>query len=135
MNDMGTGREFDLGDVLSITTGTMVSLRNVKGIRDIMDYMTGQDLFRHQLSRAMRACAPHLLRQHPQLADIVVPPLDADSGPTWLAVQKYLYGETLTVRPIPADDYMPKDAMTELVEMVGEDRVIAVDVGGGGDGD
>jgi hypothetical protein len=41
-------REFHLGDVLSITTGVLVSPRRMEGVSDILEFMTGSDLFTHQ---------------------------------------------------------------------------------------
>ena len=62
--------KFHIGDVLSITTGKMVSPTGMDGIYKILNFMTGEDLYTHQLPRAMRVCAPHLLQQHPQLAEV-----------------------------------------------------------------
>lgn len=63
---MTTTREFHLGDVLSITTGRLISPRGIEGVYDILRFMTGQDLFTHQLPRAMTEMKPRLLAQHPQ---------------------------------------------------------------------
>ena len=60
-------KEFHLGDVLSITTGRLVSPRRMDGIYDILNFMTDSNLFTHQLSRAINECKPHLLGQFPQL--------------------------------------------------------------------
>ena len=38
-------RDFDLGDIPSITTGALVSPRHIDGVYDILDYMTGEQLF------------------------------------------------------------------------------------------
>jgi hypothetical protein len=69
-------REFDLGDVLSITTGRLVSPRRMKGVADILSYMTGESLLTHSLLRAGDICKPEIIRQHPQLGEIVVVEVD-----------------------------------------------------------
>jgi len=60
-------KQFDISDVLSITTGRLVSTRHMDGVYDILNYMTGESLFTHQLGRASDACKPELLRQFPIL--------------------------------------------------------------------
>ena len=63
-------KKFHLGDVLSITTGRLVSPRHMDGVYDILNFMTGDNLFTHQLPRASDECKPHLLAQFPQLAEV-----------------------------------------------------------------
>lgn len=119
-------KAFHLGDVLSITTGRLVSPRHMEGVYDILNWMTGDSLFTHQLPRAGRECAPWLLRQHPQLADIAEPELTPEECDGWLAEQVAKYGESLEVSPIPADDHERIDPITEAERMMGKDRVIVV---------
>ncbi len=73
-------KKFHLGDVLSITTGRLVSSRHIDGVYEILNFMTDDNLFTHQLPRAMGECRPHLLRQFSQLAtpemDFAVDELD-----------------------------------------------------------
>ena len=61
-------KQFHLGDVLSITTGRLVSPRHIDGVYDILNFMTGDNLFTHQLPRASDECKPYLVEQFPQLA-------------------------------------------------------------------
>ena len=60
-------KKFHLGDVLSTTTERLVSPRHISGVYDILNFMTGDDLFTHQLPRASEECKPYLLEQFPQL--------------------------------------------------------------------
>lgn len=60
-------KRFHISDVLSITTGRLVSDRHMDGVYDILNHMTGESLFTHQLGRASKACKPELLRQFPVL--------------------------------------------------------------------
>lgn len=60
-------KEFHLGDVLSMTTGRLLSPRGMEGIYDILGFMTGETLFTHQLPHASRKCSPHLEKQFPEL--------------------------------------------------------------------
>lgn len=38
---MSATRDFELGDILSITTGALVSRRHIDGVYDILNWMTG----------------------------------------------------------------------------------------------
>src|SRR3989338_2928760 len=61
-------KQFHLGDVLSIATNRLVSPRHIDGVYDILNFMTGDNLFTHQLPRASDECKPYLVKQFPQLA-------------------------------------------------------------------
>lgn len=126
------GREFDLGDILSITTGALVSTRHIDGVYDILGYMTGESLFTHQLPRASRECEPALLAQHPQLRQVVAPEWDFDGKDpktvvyAWLDEQKAIYGETLPVRPLNPEDHTSIDPIAELKMIRPDMPIIAV---------
>jgi len=60
-------KSFHISDVLSVTTGRLVSCRHMEGIYDILNFLTGDNLFTHQLPRAGRECEPWLRTQFPQL--------------------------------------------------------------------
>jgi hypothetical protein len=66
-------KSFHLGDILSVTTGRLVSQRLFDGPWDLCSWMTGENLFNHQLIRAVPPCGQELLRQHPQLVGAELP--------------------------------------------------------------
>jgi hypothetical protein len=120
-------REFPLADILSITTGRLLSRDHIGGVYRILNYLTGDDLFTHQLPRAAQACRPSLFAQHPQLVEARPP--DGDGLlplMEWLAEQERAYGMTLPVSPVA--DWEHRDALGELLEHIGPERVIVVQV-------
>lgn len=119
-------RDFHLGDILSITTGRLVSPRHVDGIYDILNFMTRDNLFTHQLPRACDECKPYLLRQHPQLKEVDASKVDCDNWQEWLAEQVAAFGEYLSVEQIPMDDHTVKGPLQEAIEMKGSNNVIVV---------
>src|SRR6266498_4712205 len=124
-----TTRTFHLGDILTITTGRLVSPRHVAGIYDILDFMTGDNLFTHQLPRAMDECQPALLRQHPQLATIDVPEeFDGKEHVSqWLATWIAHFGEELPVEPLDPADHTHIHPLAELgLQGVPPERIIPV---------
>jgi hypothetical protein len=124
-------RTFHLGDILSITTGRLVSPRHIDGVYDILNWMTGDNLFTHQLPRACDECEGPLLAQHPDLAAIIPPETfggDKDAVDRWLAEQVTIYGETREVAPLAAEDHTRIDPFTELRMMRPDAEVIVVEV-------
>lgn len=61
-------KTFPLGTVLSITTGYLLAPNGIGGVYEILNFMTGDNLYTHQLPRVGRECAPYLLKQFPALA-------------------------------------------------------------------
>lgn len=122
-----TARTFALADILSVTTGKLLSHRHIDGVYDILNYMTGESLMTHQLPRAAEACRPSLIAQHPDL-DGLDPSsdLDRDNLYGWLLDVERQYGQERPVSPVPAGDWQRQDALVELIDMVGADKVILV---------
>ncbi len=142
-------KEFHLGDVLSVIMGRFVSPRSVDGVNDILNFMTGEKLFRHQISRACKECKPYLLEQFPEFdtpkmqfaVGELIEMLNTPSGKThpdklvigWLSsLVSGKYGvkceEMLKVKPVPWGAYQIKNPVTEMVDMVGAEKVIVVAV-------
>lgn len=124
-----TDRQFHLGDILTITTGLLVSPRHVDGIYDILNFMTGDNLFTHQLPRAMDECCPALLVQHPQLRAVSTPEEfeGKEHVDRWLAEQVAQYGEQLPVTPLDPGDHTRIDPIAELrMKGVPPERIIPV---------
>lgn len=116
-------RDFDLGDVLSVTTGRLVSPRHIDGVYDILGYMTGERLMTHQLPRACDQVKPEVLRQHPDFADLDVPSgLDSEEKVfAWLDSVKLNYGLTRSL--VPMIGHVGQDPIEELADKVGAERI------------
>ena len=119
-------KKFHLGDVLSITTGRLVSPRHIDGVYDILGFMTGESLFTHQLPRASDVCKPALFEQHPQLKDVDASSVNEKNYKQWLAKQVAKYGEKLSVSPLADGKYEAKNPIEELHEMAPNAKVIPV---------
>lgn len=122
-------REFDLGDILSITDGALVSPRHIDGVYDILNYMTGDNLFTHQLPRAPRECQGPLLAQHPQLSGVGVPEdveHTKEAVYAWLDSVKAIHGSTLPVRPLTDGEHDFRDPIAEADQMMGNRPVVVV---------
>lgn len=127
-------RLFALGDILSVTTGRLMSPRGIEAMYDLLGFMVGEPLWTHQLPRACDECTPDLLRQHPQLVDVEVPDEFRDEQHVWefLAEQVERFGVELPVEPLAPADHTSIDPLTELSMMRPDIPVIAVVVPDGG---
>lgn len=120
-------RNFHLGDILTVTTGCLVSPRKIEGVYDILNFMTQDDIYTHQIPRAMKECKPNLLKQHPQLSDVDASKVTPKNWQQWLSEQVAKFGGYLPVQQLPETDHLVKNPVEELVEMVGPKKVFVIE--------
>ncbi len=132
---MDETKDFHLGDILSVTTGRLVSPEHIGGVYNILGWMTGEDLMTHQLPRVSRECEEPLLAQHPQLAGVEVPEFAEGTRDemelavmTWLATQTAIYGERLPVAKLHEDQHTEIDPLAEIAMIRPDLPVIAVEL-------
>jgi hypothetical protein len=124
MSDVQT---FHVGDILSITTGRLVSPDHIGGVYRILNHLTADNLMTHQLPRAMDECEPYLRECFPDLAAIPEPDLHGeDDVRAWLRWIVSEYGETREVEAMPDGVHEYRNPIAEAEEVVGKDRVIVV---------
>ena len=119
-------RDFHIGDIVSAGTGMLVSPRHIEGVYDILNFMTGESLFTHQLPRVCRESTPVLLRQHLSLSETFeeARQVNPDNWRIWLEKWINRHGETLPISPMTNDDHESIDALSELSEHVHPDKII-----------
>lgn len=143
-------KNFPLRDILSVTTGRL--LTKPKGPRDngisnlyaVLGWITGDELFTHQLPRAGDAAKPYLLSCFPELgaATGALNRLDkylanskvgghspADAINEWLKDLRSAFPElreTYDVAPMP-EGWTTIDPMIELESMVGKKKIVVVE--------
>lgn len=113
---------FGLGAVLSVTTGVLFC--DIGDVYEILNFLSGDNLFTHQLLRAQGVCKPHIFQQHPGLEDVDASGVNCENWEAFLSEQKQRFGDVLPL--IPLAKWENRDAVDELVEMVGEDKVTVV---------
>lgn len=116
MNDTTDTKLFHIGDVLTITSGKLISPRHIDGVYDICGWMTGESLMTHSLPRVSRECEPFLRQQHPDLAAVEVPEgLDSEEKVlAYLATLYPRFGRHVPVAKIPTVDHTQIDPIQEL---------------------
>lgn len=123
-----TTKLFSLGCVLTIITGRLLSPRHIAGVYDILNFMTGDTLFTHQLLRAIDECKPYLLEQFPQLKNVDVSGVDKDNFKSWYTEQVAKYGDEYWVAPLPKGVHELINPLSELAERVHPDKIVIVNV-------
>jgi len=118
-------KKFHISDVLSVTTSRLVSTRHMEGLYDILGFMTGENLYTHQLPRASDQCSPVILLANPNLKDADVGLLDslievldtpAEAVKTWLLLQELKFGRLVEIKKL--ENHEPKEPISELQEMM-----------------
>lgn len=135
MSNANQTKQFHISDVISVTSGRLVSKDHVDGVYNILNWMTGDNLMTHQLPRASREVEPFLKVQHPELAAEM--PWDTinsrETADAYLETLYPKYGEYVAVAKIPAEDHTTIDPIDELL-MIRPDAPIIVVGGGQGKG-
>lgn len=108
-------KNFKLGQVLTVTSGIL--LCSVDELYEVLNYLTNDNLYTHQLPRAADVAKPRLLDQYPQL-DIPIPNMSSEEQ-----VEKFLsalidvgFKEEYPLEPVSG--WTPRDPIVELVEMM-----------------
>lgn len=117
---------FHLGDVLSITTGRLVSPSHMDGVYRICTHLAGEPVWTHQLPRVAREAAPHLLAQFPKLSAITGDDVTGENCAAWLAARVAEVGEWLDVAPMSADQHESIDPLSELAEKVHPSKILTI---------
>lgn len=120
--------------VLSVVTGRNMEERGIAGVYEVLNWMTGESLYTHQLGRVADEARPVLLAALPQLQAAVD---DAEAMPDadWInadRIDEYRarwlksLGDTLPVPKMNEDQHEHIDAMSELAEKVPPERIAVV---------
>lgn len=139
-------KTFHISDVLTVTTGRLLSNRHIEGAYSILNFLTGDSVFTHQIPRAMDECGPWLRAQFPQLfpenptmkgllehLDLLPEPLPREEKRA--AVDQWVETVRITMQlpvHLPVyemgyDMHTSIDPVEELEAMVGKNKVLVVD--------
>ena len=136
-------KQFELRVLLSVTTGRLLTKskgdrdNGIGDLYDLLGWMTNDEPYTHQLPRFADECKPWPLRWFPvlQAATDALPLLDFDIASEgaevgcnlWLGKLELMgLPAAFDVPQIPADDHERKDAIDELVAMLGTDEGIII---------
>lgn len=125
---MSETRSFPTADVLSTVTGILVSEGGIGGVYAVLNWMTGESVYTHQIPRISREAAPSVLAAHPELAAAYeeAKSVNRDNWREWLATWTARYGEAIAVPRFNLDQHERIDPLSELAEHVHPEKIIVV---------
>lgn len=121
-------KKFHVGTLVSITDGHLIAPNLINDVYDILNYMTGDDLYTHALIRAGGECKPYLFEQFPWLREVTAPDNIKECWQQWRDELVAKYGEWHEVRPIHSEDHEVLDPIEEAKRMGLGDKLIAIDL-------
>jgi hypothetical protein len=127
MGETKVVRDFDLGDILSVTTDTVVSPRGFKGIHELVEFICGQEVHVHQMSKIVEVCQIHILHMHPALRGVDASTVNEKTWPTWMEAQKQRFGSVLPIEPLRANHGLVGNPIAEGQEQFGRDNMVVID--------
>jgi hypothetical protein len=125
---MSETKDFPTGDVISTATGFLVTRNGIGGVYDVLNWMTGESVFTHQIPRISREARPVLLAAHPDLA-LAYEEAKLVTRDNWGRVLETWidrYGETIAVPKFGTDEHKSIDPVSELARMVPIEKIIVV---------
>lgn len=140
-------KEFSLRDVLTVITGRLLTVpteesNGIESLYSILEWMTGEPPFTHQLPRFAQECKPYLLEWFPELSLALAADgslqkwIDSDQTANkqegirmWLTELKMMNSaikDAYGVSRIPQDDHDSIDPRDELESMIDPEDVVVV---------
>jgi hypothetical protein len=119
---------FHIGAIVSVTTGIFACKDGIGELYKILDFLTQDTLFTHQLPRASDECRPWLKKWLPWLDEINTN-ITEENHKEWLVNIENKYGKYFALEPIPYNKHKKIDPIKELVSKVGKDKVIPIILG------
>lgn len=108
--------------------GVLITSEGIGAVYEVLNWMTGESLYTHQLPRVSREAQPVLLKMYPDLALTIAErdQVDAGNWRAWRAKWIERHGATMAVPKFTAADHEAIDALSELAERVHPSRIVVV---------
>lgn len=111
-------KQFDLGAILNITTGILFT--SMDDVYEVLNYLTGDSIFTHQIPRVMDVAKPYVLSLHPELEGVGVDVAinSFEDAKAFVDEQKKIYGNKLSLTSMSkTDGYSHADPIEEAIEI------------------
>lgn len=124
-------KAFPTEDVLSTITGILIG--GIGGVYEVLNWMTGENVYTHQIPRISREAQPVVVAAHPELAAAVAEAdqVNPENWQAWRDLWLGRYGRTIDVPKFNADAHERIDPLSELAEIMPPDRIVVIDPGSG----
>jgi hypothetical protein len=118
---------FPTRDVLSTITGRLMG--DIGGVYKVLNWMTGESVFTHQVPRICREARPVLITAHPELAITIeeAEEVTQENYLNWREAWEARYGLFLDVPKFAKAEHEAIDPLSELAEGAHPDQIIVVE--------
>ena len=117
--------KFTTGEIISAGLGKLAC--DLEGVYKIMNFLTGDNLFTHQLPRAFHSCEAWVIEQHPWLRELDTSALNPQTWRVWLADAETRFGKMHELLPLPEGQWHSVDPIREAVELM-EDKTKVIPI-------
>lgn len=117
--------KFTTGEIISAGLGKLAC--DIEGMYKIMNFLTGDNLFTHQLPRAFLACEAWVIAQHPWLKELDESACNPETWRAWLDDAEARFGKTHELQPLPEGRWRSVDPIREAIELM-EDKTKVIPV-------
>lgn len=126
---MAETKLFTTDKVMSVVTDVLVC--EIGGVYEVLNWMTGESLFTHQLPRAGREAVPVILAMHPHLQSAIDEAEQVNGGnyQTWLATWIDRFGPEIAIPRMTIDQHERIDPLSEAAEHFAPQNIIVAKVG------
>jgi len=116
---MNKTKVFPLAAILSVV-GNKLMCKDIGEVYKILNFMTNDNLFTHQLPRVSEECKLYLLKKYPQLKEYLTVVCEINNGnyKNYLTKFENKFGKTLIVETISKQNHKRKNPITELAEII-----------------
>lgn len=117
-------KSFPISAVLSVVTGRLMG--DIGEVYEVLNFMTGESLFTHQLPRVSREAAPVIIARHPSLQAAVdeAEQVTPENYREWLTRWRDRYGEAMAVPLLTIAEHQRIDPLSELSEKIHPSKII-----------
>ncbi|PZU95520.1 MAG: hypothetical protein DI527_00495 [Chelatococcus sp.] len=122
-------KAFPTAEVISSIAGVLIC--DIGGVYRVLGWMTGEELFTHQLPRAGREATPVAVAFDPRLAEVVkeAEQVNETNWQEWRDRWIERFGQEITVPRLTLAQHKEKNPIAELREMAPQAEIIPVVVG------
>jgi hypothetical protein len=123
---MAETKEFPTADVLGTITGKL--LGDIGGIYLVLNWMTGESVFTHQLPRISREARPVILALRPELQQAIdeAEQVNRENVLEWRDRWNARYGTFISVPKFATEMHERIDPISELAEMVRPEKIVVI---------
>lgn len=124
-------KEFPTADVLSTVTGMLMA--DISGVYEVLNWMTGESVFTHQIPRISREAVPVMLAMHPNLQQAIdeSDQVNRKTVAHWRQIWEDRYGPTIAVPKFTIETHERTDPMSEAAQYFHPDQTIVISTGDG----